>query len=811
MRARKNAVERGPPETDTNLDKVLILLTFFCQMGWQDSRMNMKRRLRAIFRFRDPRRKVLLWAVLLSVFCGALELSDPLDFALQGIRNRIRSQPVSGQTVVVDIDERSAAAYGGYSVNNDINAEAIKRLNALGAAHIYFAQPINTSQSPEADQKLVAALKTTAVPVSLPVKFRVENRTGKKIPTRSASIFRAHAGEVVISTWVHPFGYSPKIPYSVEIEDQKIPSMAASIAAVNLRSNESFDVDYSYDPASIRVLSLADLISNKINKISLLGKNIVIGSLENGSQTTRLYVGYGRDSSLFLPIIGAEGLKYRAPMHAGWILSLIFSIGIATAFLFDRKRNRIMLSVSIAFFPLSFGVALLLESNGIFVQLAPSYLMLLGVIISSFWLKFGKKNSATHPVSGLPNLIGLREVGSGNEAMLALAFVRNMSQIQATLSPEDEKSLYQQIARRLSIGAFGSALYQGDDSCFGWVIEDGLDLNVGEQFEALYALFHSPVMVGTRRLDLDVCFGLDADTSRALSNRFASARIAAEQAGNLGRKWQLYDSTILEQSEWQFSLLGQLDEALSNGQMWVAYQPQLDLRTNEIVAVEALVRWTHPERGDIRPDEFVLVAEKHNRIASLTNFVLATAIEAGTKLRAAGLDIRIGVNLSGRMLDNGLVLETVLNLLAQHNLPAQNLVLELTESAAVRDNRAAMALLNNLVDLGVGISIDDYGTGYSTLGYLQDVPSQEIKIDRRFVDAITGHGSDGLLVHSTIALAHSLGRAVVAEGVETEATLQQLRMMGCDMAQGYLIAAPMPYQDLVAFLKRKPKPKRAAA
>ncbi|MEY4502328.1 MAG: hypothetical protein RIS52_2218, partial [Pseudomonadota bacterium] len=437
MRARKNAVERGPPETDTNLDKVLILLTFFCQMGWQYSRMNMKRRLRAIFRLRDPRRKVLLWAVLLSVFCGALELSDPLDLALQGIRNRIRSQPVSGQTIVVDIDERSAAAYGGYSVNNDINAEAIKRLNAIGAAHIYFAQPINTSQSPEADQKLVAALKATAVPVSLPVKFRVENRTGKKIPTRSAGIFRAFANEVATTSWVHPFGYSPRIPYSVDIGGQLFPSLAASLAAKKTRSKDEFDVDYSFDPASVPIFSLKDLVDGKIARESIRGRSIVIGSILDGSQSTRFYIGYGRDSVLFLHIIASESIKNGSPIHIGWLIGLLFSFLIATVFLFSKKWQRQFLYLTFFYFPLSFGAALFFESRGAFVQLAPGYLLLLTVIICSVWLKFGKKNSATHPVSGLPNLIGLREVGSGKQAMLALAFVRNRSQIQATLSPED--------------------------------------------------------------------------------------------------------------------------------------------------------------------------------------------------------------------------------------------------------------------------------------------------------------------------------------------------------------------------------------
>jgi EAL domain-containing protein (putative c-di-GMP-specific phosphodiesterase class I) len=242
-------------------------------------------------------------------------------------------------------------------------------------------------------------------------------------------------------------------------------------------------------------------------------------------------------------------------------------------------------------------------------------------------------------------------------------------------------------------------------------------------------------------------------------------------------------------------LLSQLDEAIDQGQVWVAYQVQVDLSTNRLRGAEALARWTHPEKGPISPSEFITAAEQSDRIEKLTFFVLDKAVEAAAQINRDHGPFDMAVNLSARMLSDKTLPSQVRKVLTRHGLEPARLTLELTETAALASGTDTGTLFA-LRDLGVRISIDDYGTGLSTLEYLKKVPASEIKIDQSFVKSMRDHRSDLVMVQSTIALAHSLGRTVVAEGVETRELLDMLIAMKCEVAQGFIVGRPSSLNDL---------------
>jgi EAL domain-containing protein (putative c-di-GMP-specific phosphodiesterase class I) len=273
--------------------------------------------------------------------------------------------------------------------------------------------------------------------------------------------------------------------------------------------------------------------------------------------------------------------------------------------------------------------------------------------------------------------------------------------------------------------------------------------------------------------------------------------VAADEADAEALKWKFHDPARLEDVPWRLSLLSQLDKAIDNGEVWLAYQPKLDLATGETIGAEALARWTHPEKGPISPVEFIAAAEQHDRIAPLTAFVFERAVEAAARIADRGIDFGIAVNLSARMLSDRRLPAKVAAILDKHGLEPSKLTLELTETAAMTGSGSGIELLLGLRELGVKIAIDDYGTGLSTLEYLKRIPASEIKIDQSFVKAMRDNRSDLIMVQSTIALAHSLGRTVVAEGVEDMQSLEQLKMLKCDIAQGFIIGRPMSFEELV--------------
>jgi EAL domain-containing protein (putative c-di-GMP-specific phosphodiesterase class I) len=258
------------------------------------------------------------------------------------------------------------------------------------------------------------------------------------------------------------------------------------------------------------------------------------------------------------------------------------------------------------------------------------------------------------------------------------------------------------------------------------------------------------------------------------------------------------------------SLLARLDHAIETEELWVAYQPKLDLRTGTITGAEALVRWMHPEKGQIFPDQFVGAAEEGGRIERLTSFVLDRALEVAASINSAGRPFHIAVNLSALLLTDTELVARVEALLRKHGVAPHLLTLEVTETSTMRSAVEAMVQLQRLADLGVQLSIDDYGTGFSTLDYLKRIPASELKIDRSFISMLHKSQSDRIMVNSTIQLAHSLGRKVVAEGVESAEILSELKRMGCDMGQGYHIARPATLPQLLDILRSEGAARNAA-
>jgi diguanylate cyclase (GGDEF)-like protein len=246
----------------------------------------------------------------------------------------------------------------------------------------------------------------------------------------------------------------------------------------------------------------------------------------------------------------------------------------------------------------------------------------------------------------------------------------------------------------------------------------------------------------------------------------------------------------------RLTLLGELRRAVDRNELDLFYQPKVDLRTGDVAGVEALLRWDHPRLGKVGPDEFILAAEQTGLIRSLTRFALERALRQWQVWRTEGLVIDIAVNLSRRSLLDPSFVEDVKAILAIHHVPHGHLLLEITESSILADPVRAAEVCGRLNELGIGLSLDDFGAGYSSLGYLKRLPVQEIKIDKSFILGMTEDENDEVIVRSTIDLARNLGLRVVAEGVETREVWDSLQSLGCDHAQGFFLGRPMPGHKL---------------
>ncbi|MBI1361265.1 MAG: EAL domain-containing protein [Alphaproteobacteria bacterium] len=322
------------------------------------------------------------------------------------------------------------------------------------------------------------------------------------------------------------------------------------------------------------------------------------------------------------------------------------------------------------------------------------------------------------------------------------------------------------------------------------------ELRLAEMLDAT----EQPIKIGGQRIDVAAKAGFARLSEPGANGQSAVERasIALDQARRAHTRVSAFNAEAYGDPAGNLSLMGDMLNALASGDMFLAHQPKLNLRTGKFDGTEALIRWRHPQRGMIRPDLFVTMAEETGHIRPLTEWVLAQAIKDQETLAAAGLALRVSVNISGRLLGDP-SFEQVIDRLAEGRTEA--LCFEITETAVMNDPQRAMKQLGKLAERGFPLSIDDYGSGLSSLSYLKMIPARELKIDRSLVAGLEADTRDAFLLRSTIDLGHGLGMKVVAEGIEDERTLAVLQGLGCDLAQGYLISRPVPLPDLIRFLK----------
>jgi EAL domain-containing protein (putative c-di-GMP-specific phosphodiesterase class I)/GGDEF domain-containing protein len=366
---------------------------------------------------------------------------------------------------------------------------------------------------------------------------------------------------------------------------------------------------------------------------------------------------------------------------------------------------------------------------------------------------------------------------------LASALVREIGAKARWLHPEHRVA-------RLSTDVLGVA----------FIADDLADAQA--QAAGVLEALEKPIRLGDNTIDVSLSAGLAAHHlhEEVVGSLVERANIALDQARAARRKIGLFDPALYGDPASNLSLMSEMLRGVTSGEMLLHHQPKLDLRRGKVTGVEALVRWRHPERGLMSPDQFILMAEETGHIGPLTEWVLGRAIEEQALLRHDGHELAMSVNLSGRLLGDAEFADTALDMVRGAR---GEVCFEITETAVIENPERALEVLDRFSKHGIRISIDDYGSGLSSLAYLKQIRADELKIDKAFVMQMAESQRDALLVRSTVDLAHSLGLKVTAEGVETDMALSLLAGMGCDVAQGFLIARPMPLKELLTFMSEE--------
>jgi diguanylate cyclase (GGDEF)-like protein/PAS domain S-box-containing protein len=434
------------------------------------------------------------------------------------------------------------------------------------------------------------------------------------------------------------------------------------------------------------------------------------------------------------------------------------------------------------------------------------------------------EHQATHdPLTGLPNRTALaRQLGTllgqanaKQRVALLMLDLSRFKEVNDTLGHDVGDEVLREVARRFSARLQGRASISrigGDE--FAVVLADVQGHGaIDELAQGLITSLRTPIESRGVAIEVGVNIGIAVAPDHGLDARelLRHADVAMYAAKRHGAGSEYYDVVDDHHTVRRLGMLSELRAAIENGGMRLHYQPQLNLQSGGVNSVEALVRWRHPMYGDVSPSEFVTLAEATDLIHPLTYWAIRAALADLAEWSKQGIDLRVAINISARVLQDTEFPARFRRLLQESAIEPAQIELEITESAMLVDHERARHIVKELHGLGVLIAIDDYGTGFSSLGYLRDLRVHALKLDKSFVVDLETREQNRVIVESTAQMAHALGLQVVAEGVETQWVESYLRSVGYDLGQGYVFARPMSAEDLGSWVQRfKREPQRLA-
>lgn len=754
-------------------------------------------------------RSPLYLALLLPALLALTDLLSAVDHVFWNVRFKLDSKAAQQSVVVVTVQnegERSDAAV----VDSARLAKTLESVRRQMPYRVFVDSQVKYGQDPAGDAQLVSAMRRLAPDVSLVVRneriFGLDHNYGDKDFTLPSPALTKIA-PVTVSAWNANFiDYAVSSPYAITLRGKSYPAFATVLSGVHSGLQPFFTPDFLVDPDSIPKVPDAALVSGDFPPGLLTGRTVIV--TYEGKAPPVGYYGKGRLHPLALDIAGSAELSKPVSLALKpFGLLLLVWLLLRQGSLADRKRTKLLFYSGALSATMVLPALAQLAGIRMDVGAAIFSVTLYGAI--RFWQLRVRRVQHTS-ASGLPNLLALsaQPLIVGQDVVVAV--IARYEEILATLPKDLHGECARQIARRLSVGSGIEMIFNGEGGHFAWTEEARpLEMQLNH-LEGMRALFSAPLEIGSYTFDTNIHFGLDRNEGLDALTRVNSALASANDALGSGRPVELFEAERLAEATWELSLHARIDEGLRNGEIWLAFQSQWDMRSDSPCGAEALIRWNHPMRGPIAPDAFILQAERAGRIDSLTYWVVDEAITAALALQALGQHLQMSINLSAQMVDKPGLVSSLWEIVRRRNIDPRQLTIEVTETSSVRNRPAAVQNLSKLRQMGFRLSIDDFGTGEASLAYLADLPSDELKIDRRFVSRILTHERERHIVRSTIDLAHALGQTVVAEGIEDNATYRLLVKLGCDVGQGYFLGRPQPFAEFRQALLKMGQPNVSA-
>lgn len=749
----------------------------------------------------------LVAAALLAVSAATLHFGgffEPFEDAFTSGRSELLNRQPSGETLIVEIDARSLAELRTWPWPRAYHAQALRELHRAGASVVAFDVDFS-ARSGSGDQELSDAIRE-AGHVILPIfqqKSSDRHGDGGVLASRPDAAF-GHAWVGGVNIFPDADGMVREYAAATFIDGAVQPSIATLVAEKDGMGTRSFQPDWAIDARRIPRLSFVDVMNGDVPEEALRGKRVLVGATAIELGDRYAVPRYGVMPGVVIQALAAESLlQDRAIGRTGSALTILgivlLALLLAPRPLAHPLRYAALCgsaAAAIAVLPILAQRAWPISIDSaawLFTLVASAAIQ--GAVEAQRRLRLRSQFDAE---SGLPNRTMLEQAlgaDARGTSVLVTAAIERFDAIRDGIGIASTNEMIRSAAARIA-AMVDTSIFRLAPDVLAWVEPAADDDRARILPDTIQKAFRAPVDTGAGPVDVTFTLGLDGDSgSSAAVLRIEHALSAIGRARSTGKSHAWYSGAdpLVRR---QLSMMSDLRAAMDEGRLGLAYQPKMALGSGRIADAEALVRWHGRDGKPISPDEFIPLAEETGVIHEVTLFVLRTAMADVARWAQNGIAVRVAVNVSAVDLSSAEFASEVEALLAQSGIAPSQLALEVTESALIRSPAEAIATLDALRAQGIRLSVDDYGTGQSTLSYVKHLPLDELKIDKSFVTTLGNSENDAIMVRSTINLAHELGLEVVAEGIEDQRTLDILRQFGCDYVQGYLIGKPLRADEL---------------
>ncbi|MFN4039957.1 MAG: EAL domain-containing protein, partial [Erythrobacter sp.] len=714
--------------------------------------------------------KVAVIAGLIGLVSAAIELPLPLEGTYRSLRAQVRATTPPQDIVLVAIDDATLNKLGRREPTRFEDGKLIDNLVAAGVDRIVFDRAFADPASPAEDAYLAATLARHRGKVWLGAAPEIHVGFRKVAAVHPQQLFREQAQLANMMGFALPYSLSVRFGTSTDFENGRIPSISAVLAGYD-GAPRWYYPDYAFQPSRVPVISYGDIISGNFNPEGFAGKRALVGWTNFQTSDVFQFPGEGSVPGAYFHIIGAHTLKRGLPVDLGsypallaLLVTLIWQIRSSAR----SNRNLWLATGALVAGPFA------LDGLGVNVNVLSA---LLGLTVAGIgFRRIAKKYYNTEVDAFTTSAMPLDKISAAKDV-----YALKISNLAELSEDWNDTQMGEFVANLIGFikGPGDAQEVAFDKDVLIWLAPRMVTNTLEKHADGLAMMLKMAINHDVHIAGGTPALGIDTHYELPVRQRIKKAVQAADEAVGKGLRFIINNAAYIEARQHRLELLRVLEKGLRDRSIGVGYQPKVDLRTGLVVGAEALIRW-QPEGEDfVNPQELVLTAEANDMINDLTLIVMDVALRDAREALKADPDFKLAINMSAKSLSDTDFLFDMMTLLGQHRFPGKNLTLELTETAKLDDARIA-GQIKALQQRNISLSVDDFGTGHSNLEYLEKLPSNELKIDKRFVQGMTSSEESKAIVRATIEIAHSLGKVVVAEGVETEEIAADLREMHCD-------------------------------